>query len=328
MLYRVIVLFLFFSSYLSAAYEVTVRDITYIKGIKKNIVSGYGLVVGLDGTGDSRNELTRKTINKYLAHNGMDMSEERLLTENAAVVAVSAALNGFIRKGDLIDVQAASIGDAESIDNGMLLQTVLRGPDKEIYVVVNGIVNSGSGENINPRRGVVASGGIVERAAGRKNTYMEQNDLVLVLKKASVANVSRLKQKIEEENSKLQAEIIDYKQLRLVKKDNTALKYETIAAVMDLKLKIKSIARVIIDKQTGVVVAGDNVRVDSAFVSLPGMNVQIEEEKKLNNVLSRNNTVSELATAFNNLGVEPEEVVSIFLALKKCGALNAEIIVQ
>lgn len=320
------------STDLFADYEVKLRDITLMKGIKKNRVYGYGLVVGLNGSGDGQSPLAKKTLNQFLSYAGIEMNENRLDAPNIAVVAVSAELNGFVGKGDLVDIQVASVGSARSIENGMLLQTVLKAGNGETYVVAGGVVGTGGANQ--PRRGMIAAGGIVERDVGKElGLFKENQPFQLILKNPSLPMASAIKEAIETANPDVAVTIQDYKQIQVAGKNATALTHKVISDILNLPVNMESAATVVIDKQTGVIVGGQDVRIDTAFVSLPGLNIalkdgQSDKVKNLSGVIKANTTVNDLANEFNGLGIKPLDLISIFTALKKAGALNAEIIIQ
>ncbi len=331
-IYLLWLLALVLSTELFADYEVKIRDVTSMKGIKKNRVYGYGLVVGLNGSGDGQSALAKKTLNQFLSYSGIEMNENRLDSANIAVVAVSAELNGFVDKGDLVDVQVASVGSARSIENGLLLQTVLKAGNGQTYVVAGGVVGTG-GMN-QPRRGMLASGGIVEREVGKElGLFKENQPFQLILKNPSLTMASALKEAIETANPDIVVTIQDYKQIQVAGKNTTAMTHKVISEILNLPVNVESAATVVIDKQTGVVVGGQDVRIDSAFISLPGLNIalkdgQSDKIKNLSGVIKANTTVNDLANEFNGLGIKPSDLISIFTALKKAGALNAEIIIQ
>ncbi len=320
---------LFFNEAVLADYVAKVKEITVLKGVKKNQIYGYGLVVGLNGTGDGRSMLTRKTIGQYLSFAGIEMDEKQLDTANAAVVAVSAELSGLIEKGDLVDIQVASIGGARSIENGLLIRTYLKAGNGQTYVVAGGVVGTGSEKQ--PRRGLVPGGGIVEKSAGQEVGFVKENQPVeLLLKNPSLTMASSLKESIENANPEVTVNILDFKQINLVGKNPQALSFKAISEILNLSVPVESSATIVIDRQTGVVVGGQNVRVDTSFISLPGLQIIVKEGERspLSGIFKGNTTVNDLATEFNSLGIKPNEMVSIFTALKKAGALNADIVVQ
>ena len=322
--------FLFFLFPLLGNYEARIGDLVFVDGIKKNIVTGYGLVVGLNGTGDRRNRLTRKAINQYLDFIGVQSEIEQLNTRNAATVAVSAELSGLYEKGDLVNVHVASICDAQSIDNGLLLQTVLKSAQGENYVVASGVVNVSPGNKANSTRGQIISGGIVEKPIENRDILEKKSELVLNLKLSSIQNLYRIKELIDENYQELKTTIINYKKVKIHHRQNETITFKTLSQLFDEVISVNPLAKIVIDKNSGIVVAANNIKIDSAFVSLPAssFNLENEDQMRINYVLGNNSTIQELANEFNDLGVSPENIVSIFIALKKSGAINADIITQ
>ena len=327
-----IVTFLFSS--LFAQYQIKVKDVLYVNGVKRNLFTGYGLVVGLANSGDNRSLLTNKSLQQFLVSSGMNVDEKILKTRNVAAVAVSATTYGFNEKGDFVDVQVASVGDAESINNGLLLTTALKGANNKTYIVAGGVVNTGSGET--KSRGTISSGGVIERSFGNMSTLLAKREAIeLMLKRPSFNTVATIKEVAEENLDTIEIEVLDDKRIKLkVKgKGTSEIAYETLSAFMNLDINIVPKPKVIIDKKTGVVVVGNNVRIESVFVALPHLLLKVEGEEvdtenKVNPLLPSNSTVRELADGLLKMGASSEEMISIFDALNKSGALNAEIVVQ
>jgi flagellar P-ring protein precursor FlgI len=318
----------FLSPLLFGDYEVKIRDIASLKGLKKNRLYGYGLVVGLPGTGDGGSALARKTLGQFLSYSGIDADNSQLNTANMAVVAVSCELTGFVEKGDTVDVQVASIGSAKNLENGLLLQTALKSSGGQIYAMAGGVV--GTGAEKQPRRGLVVGGGIVEKSLAADGLFKENAPVQLVLKNPSITTATTLKETIEGANPDLTVTIQDYKQITLSSRVAEALTFKALADVLNLTVSVESAATIVIDKTTGVVVGGQDVRVDTSFISLPGLKIVVKEGQaaQFSGVFKGTATVNDLAGEFNSLGIKPSEMISIFMALKKAGALNAEILVQ
>ncbi|MBN8218192.1 MAG: flagellar basal body P-ring protein FlgI [Spirochaetes bacterium] len=316
------------ASLLFGDYEVKIRDVATLKGLKKNRLYGYGLVVGLPGTGDGGSALARKTLGQFLTYAGIDADNSQLNTANMAVVAVSCELSGFVEKGDTVDVQVASIGSAKNLENGLLLQTALKSSAGQIYAMAGGVVGTGSEKQ--PRRGLIAAGAIVERSLAADGLFKENAPVQLVLKNPSLTTATTLKDAIEGANPDLTVTIQDYKQLTISSRVAQALTFKALADVLNLPVSVESAATIVIDKATGVVVGGQDVRVDTSFISLPGLKIAVKEGQgaQFSGVFKGTATVNDLAGEFNGLGIKPADMISIFLALKKAGALNAEIIVQ
>ena len=324
------VVFLLLLGSIFAEYPAKIGEIVYIEGIKKNIVTGYGLVAGLKGTGDSLNHLTQKTIHQYLSYLGVKSEERSLRTKNTAVVAVTAELTGLYEKGDLVDVHVASIGDAGDIENGLLIQTTLKSAGGETYVVASGIIESHFGGDGSPTRGVIADGGIVEAPLRRVEDPEFRNGLLLNLRIANIHTANQIKKIIEKKYPRLTVTGMDPKKITIEDKEKKKIDWETVSTIFNETVSIEPLPKVIVDKNTGIVVVAPNVHIDSICISLPEMSISLNGENQgaIHEVLKGSASVSELAEEFSRIGLSPRKIISIFIALKKSGAMNAEIITQ
>ena len=340
LLFSLVISVIFFtSSYLYPDYTVKVKDIVYFDGVKKNVFMGYGLVVGLAGSGDTRSALTRKSLRQFLEHSGVNIDEARLNSRNIASVAVFAELSGFYNKGDLLDVSVASIDDAKNIDNGLLLPTALKSSSGEVFIVASGVVNAAL-QSSDALRGNIISGGVVEKTLGSMADILNTKPYVtLVLKKPSFQTVSHVAKVFKASDNTIKVEVLDNKHIRLVplaENEDKKISHEILSKLLNLEVKITAKSQIVINKQTGVIVVGDNVRIEQALVVLPRLSIEIEgdgddkttSKQDGNIILKSNTTVKELADGLISLGVEPKELVAIFSALSKSGAINANIILH
>jgi len=322
--------FFFFFQLLTGEFEVSLRDISYIKGIKKNVVSGVGLIVGLEGSGDSRNLLTRDAVQKYLSHHGLHVNERDIVTKNTALVALSAETFGLLRKGDILDVHAASLNDAKNIENGLLLPSTLRGGDGTVYVVASGIVITGkSGQGLELRRGIIPGGGIIEQTIGGEGDYFKDSkSFSLVFNQPSLETMVRVQDIIRAEFPSLVVTISDLRQMKIASED-IPITYSDVAKIQNLQVKQQSRPRIVIDRKSGVVVVSEQVRIDTAFISMPGFNAEVgTQQNEVSKIINSAATVGDLAKEFNSIGIQPSDISVIFTALAKCGAINADIIIQ
>ena len=317
---------------LNAAYTSKARDLVIIEGVKRNVFMGYGLVVGLAGTGDSQNPLTQESLMRYLAFTGVDVHNEELSTRNVAAVAVSATVHGFATKGDVISVQVASIGDARSLAGGLLLTTTLKGPDKKTYIVAEGVLQTAAP---NARRATVSSGGTIERSFGTMQDLLgERTSIKLRLKQPSFETMRSLTKGVENKKT-LSITALDNKHFILRSlQDNKTIPLKAIADFMKMDVQITPRAKVIIDQKTQVIVLGGGVRIASVFIMLDDLRIQVGDgtgtrsKETQGTVLPANTTVQELADALNLLNIKIEKLIAIFEALRQSGALNAEIVAQ
>ena len=193
-------------------YTTKVRDVVVIEGVKRNVFTGYGLVVGLPGTGDSQSALAKKSLRRYLEFSGLDIEEQSLQTRNIASVAVSSRVYGFASKGDQVQIDVASVGDAKDIDNGLLLTTTLKGADGAVYIVAQGIVHTG--DRVNARRGTIPLGGVVERSFGTMQELLSGgSSLNFKLKVPSFETMESLRQVVDAQG-RLRITILDNKRFQ------------------------------------------------------------------------------------------------------------------
>ena len=327
-MFRLLPFFIFLSSPLFCAFDVSLKDLVSIHGVKKNYITGIGLVVGLPGTGDKTSKLTEKSLKQFLNYTGNNSHQFNLQTKNTAMVALSAELNGLQTQGDLVDIQVSSIADADSINNGYLLQSVLKGPDGKIYVVASGVVSSG--DKNNARRGLVTDGGILEKSLIEYGNFQSSSEIILNMKRNDIYLINEVLKRVSEKYSDISIEQLNYKKLILKSKQSSFVPLERLVLILKEKFSVQTPAKIVINKNTGLVLVANNVRIDDAYVSLPGLDIQIagDKKEKIEGILKQNSSVSELASQFNEIGLNSENIITIFKALKSCGAMNADIIVQ
>jgi flagellar P-ring protein precursor FlgI len=263
-----------------------IKDIAGIGGVRENQLIGYGLVVGLMGTGDDvKNGFTKETIANMLSRQGLAMRDRTPKAKNIAAVMVTAQLPPFARTGSRIDVTVSSIGDATSIQGGQLLMSPLRAVDGEVYALAQGAVILGgfsaSGANASVTKnqtnvGIIANGGVVERevrhdfSAGRRFTInLFQPDFTTATKlAATVASLIR-----DVEVKALDSGTIAV-QIREPFAGNLA---EMIAAVENIEVVVEAGAVIVMNEKTGTVVMGENVRISTVAVAHGNLSIQIKE---------------------------------------------------
>ncbi len=337
------------------------KDIVDIEGVRDNQLIGYGLVVGLNGTGDSlRNSpFTKQSLEAMLERHGVNTREQNLNTKNVAAVMVTANLPPFSASGSRIDVSTSSLGDASSLSGGMLLVTPLMGADGQVYAVAQGPVTAGgfaaggdSGSAIVrnvPTIGRISNGALVEREINYD--LSKQSRLRLSLRNPDFTTARRIAQVI---NAYIGAEIAavsDSSTVRLVcppKYNMTTL----LAEIEGLVVEPDQPARIVIDEASGVIVMGEDVKVSTVAIAQGNLTIQISEDPQVSqpNPLSQGETVvvprtgvdvledgtglavirggvplKDLVDGLNTLGVTPRDMISILQALKAAGALQADI---
>jgi flagellar P-ring protein FlgI len=341
-----------------------IKDIVTFEGIRDNQLVGYGLIVGLNGTGDdlADGHFTKQSLLAMLNRLGVKPTEAGLDSENVAAVMVTANLPGFARQGTRIDVTVSALGNADSLLGGTLLVTPLLGADGEVYAVaqgqlaVGGFTAGGDAETITkgvPTSGRIANGAIVEREVGFEIGDMEQ--VKLSLRNPDFTTARRISQAVNAFLGTNAAHSSDPMTVRIrVPKNYRNNVVDLLTDIEQLRVEPDQQARVIIDEQSGVIVMGENVRISTVAiaqgnltiritetpqVSQPGpfaevgatttvdrTDIQVEEgEDRQLTVLEPGVSLQELVNGLNALGIGPRDMITILQAIKTAGALQAKI---
>lgn len=309
--------------------EVTVkiRDLTHLDGLKENQVFGFGLVVGLPGTGDSKSSLTRTSLKNFLKSLGMEA--DKFVSKNSAAVLVTATLPPYVRVGDHIDVRVSSIGDAKSLAGGVLVQSPLKGADNRVYAVAQGSLQMNrpaTGKEISTVA-VISNGAVVERNITPDILFNKQN-IQLVLKNPDYGVADRIIKAIEKKYKDIKPELTREGKIRVPIVKDVSLQ-EFISTIQELQVKAGNRARVVVNERNGTIVAGGDVRISQSLVSREGLMVQIgEQKKKAVSLIKDSSTVKELVDALNGIGASTRDIIAILKALKTAGSLHAELIVK
>jgi len=314
---------------LSAGVTVKLRDITFIEGFKENQVFGFGLVVGLQGTGDTKSMLTRSSMQNLLRNLGLEYGDE-YDSKNVASVMITAKLPPYARVGDRLDVTISSIGDAKSLEGGILLQSPLRGADEKIYVVAQGSLSVGSAEAKRKAVKTVASitnGGIVER--GIAPDFIVDNSFRLVVMNWDFAVADQIIKALTEKFPGSKPSLVKDGTIRIVIPEGKDIS-EFIAAVENIEITPSYTARVIINEKDGTIVMGGEVKISEALVSKEGITVRVEKGDKTSTVahLKEASTVKDLIDTLHFIGASTRDIIAILKSLKDAGALHAELIIK
>jgi flagellar P-ring protein precursor FlgI len=348
------------------AHAERIKDIATIAGVRANQLVGYGLVVGLDGTGDQTSQapFTVQSIKSMLQQFGVAVPPEvNLQLKNVAAVTVHAELPPFSKPGQTIDITVSSIGNAKSLRGGTLLLTPLKGADGGVYalaqgnVVVGGFGVSGSdGSKITlnvPSAGRVPNGATVERVV--PNAFALGDAIVLNLRTPDFTTSSRVVDAINNTIGDGTAAAIDGVSVRVRAPADTAARVAFVSTLENLTLEPGDApARVIVNSRTGTVVIGSHVRVTAAAVAhgsltvtiterpvisqppalsggttvvAPAADIEVRQEKSRMFLFEPGVTLGEIVRAVNQVGAAPGDLVAILEALKQAGALRAELVV-
>lgn len=330
----VLLLVSFYSSDVFAVSQgARLKDIANVKGVRENILIGYGLVVGLKGTGDSSTDVTAKSLGKLFGKLGLDVEKNTAVkSKNAAAVIVTAKLPVFARSGNQIDVTVSSIGDAASLEGGMLLVTPLRAGDQQVYAVAQGSVTlgattDGSAKGSFPTVGRVVSGAMIEKDID--TNFASKKNFRLSLNNPDFTTAARLVALVNAELGGKFASARDSATIDLVVPFNyDGNTVELMSRIENIKIVIDQKAKVVLNERTGTVVMGDRVSITPVAISHGDLTIQVKEASgKAPHILDMKNTatVSDLVKLLNTLGVQPKDMTAIFQTIKQTGALQAEL---
>ncbi len=349
---------------LTAAQSVRIKDVADVEGVRDNQLVGYGLVVGLPGTGDRLRTaiFTRQSLVGMLERLGVNTrdNEARLDTRNIAAVMVTANLPAFAQPGSRIDVAVSSLGDASNLTGGTLLVTPLLGADGAVYAVAQGAVATGAiaarGAGASIARGVptsarISSGAIVERAI--PYTLAGRDHIRLALRNPDFTTAQRIAAAINGRGGHV-ARAVDPRTVLLNLGGRDPMSF--ITQIEQLRVTPDQVARVIIEEASGTIVMGEQVRVSTVAIAQGNLTIRITETPQVSqpNALGQGETVvvprtqievddqaerrmgvlrggvtlSELVRGLNSLGVGPRDLITILQAIKAAGALQAELEVR
>ena len=310
------------------------KDIATVKGVRENILIGYGIVVGLRGTGDSATEVTGQSLSRLFGKLGLDVQGNgSVKSKNAAAVIVTAKLPPFARAGNNIDVTVSSIGDASNLEGGVLLVTPLRAGDQNVYAVAQGAVSLGStadgtGKTF-PTVGRVVNGASIEKDLD--TNFAAKKNFRLTLHNADFTTAARIATVINGELGGKFASARDSATIDVVVPFNyDGQSVELLAAIENIPVNVDNRAKVVLNERTGTVVIGDRIGISPVAISHGDLAIEIKGEKKGEVRKERlaeikGSSVSDLIKALNALGVQPKDLTAIFQTLKGTGALQADL---
>ncbi len=348
----------------SALASSRIKDLASVEGVRQNQLVGYGLVVGLNGTGDSLNNspFTKQSLQAMLERLGVNTRGANLRTVNVAAVMVTANFPAFGAQGTRVDVTVSALGDAKSLQGGTLLVTPLLGADGEVYAVAQGSVAisgfSAEGDASKVTRGVptvgrIANGALIEREIDFQ--FRQLKSLRLALRNPDLTTARRIAAVINDFMGADTAEPTDPSTVTLqIPPRFVGNMIQLLTDIEQLRVEPDQTARVVIDERSGIIVMGKDVRVSTVAVAQGNLTVTITEQPVVSqpNALSPNGqtvvvprtgvnvdtqsgnklalvkegvTLRELVDGLNSLGIGPRDLISILQAIKAAGALQAEI---
>jgi len=343
------------------AAPVRVKELVDVQGVRDNALFGYGLVVGLSGTGDSTMVFfTAQSIAGMLGRLGIRIDPKDVRVRNTAAVMVTARMPSYARPGTRMDVSVGSMGDARSLAGGVLLVTPLTGPDGQVYAIAQGPVQAGGFDSTSvgtrvqknqPTSGTVPGGASIERAV---LANLEKGPLVLGLRRPDFTTALRIADVINKSLGGDSARAVDPASVEVKPADEWKGKMVTLLAKIEtLEVDPDQRAHLVVSERTGTVVAGEGVRIrpvavahgglsisvtQTPFVSQPGpmarvgttvtgrtASVQAQEAGGRAVALPATTTVEDLVKALNMIGVGPRDLVAVLQAMKAAGAIDADL---
>jgi flagellar P-ring protein FlgI len=347
-----------------AAGQSRIKDIVHFEGVRDNMLVGYGLVVGLNGTGDSLSNaiFTKESLIGMLERLGVASNDTALKTDNVAAVVATATLPPFAGQGSRIDVTISALGDASSLLGGVLLVTPLLGADGEVYavsqgsLVVGGFSASGAAESITkgvPTGGRIPGGAIIERELPFELAKLDS--MKLSLRNPDFTTARRVARAINAFIGVSAAQPLDPTSVLITVPANYKGEIvELITDIEQLRVEPDQVAKVVIDEQSGVIVMGENVRINTVAIAQGNLTIRITETAQVSQpqpfsttgttttvqrtgievddqgdrklaVLSSGVSLQELVNGLNALGVGPRDMITILQAIKAADSLQAEI---
>lgn len=347
----------------TAAFAARLKDLATIRGVKENQILGYGMVVGLPGTGDRGGEFTESSLNTALKGMGVDPKNQRIQSKNAAAVIVTASIPPFAKVGAKLDIVISSIASASSLEGGTLMMTPLKGADGKVYAVAQGRIavskraDRGSAAFQAMLSAQIPTSAILEREV--ETDFSNLKELKYQLYQPDFTTAARIAQRINEELGGKFASAIDPGTVDFI------LPYGLEETPVDVVAKIESIdiepdnrAKVVINRRSGTVVLGQHVRIFPVAIAHNNIRIQIKEDREPQaaapstpegaesmtvegpaaptparaprqiNFSNRGPSIADIVTSLNEVGATPDDLVFLMQGLKSAGALVAELEMQ
>jgi len=342
-----------------------IKDLVNVEGVRENQLIGYGLVVGLNGTGDTLNNIpfTKQSLTAMLERLGVNVRGQTLRTGNVAAVMVTASLPPFATQGTPIDITVSALGDAKSLSGGTLLVTPLLGADGNVYAVGQGAVSVGGfsaqGQSASITQGVPTVGRIVNGALVEREIDFQLNKLKrvrLALRNPDFTTAKRMASAINDFIGAPTAEPLDPATISLkVPKSYKGNVVSLLTNIEQLRVEPDETAKIVIDERSGIIVMGDNVRVSTVAVAQGNLTVSITESPQVSQpapfsqgktttvprskigvqesghglaMVKNGVSLKELVNGLNALGIGPHDLIAILQAIKAAGAIQADIVVM
>lgn len=336
------------NSNLIAQAHVRIKDISTLSGNREYQILGYGLVTGLNGTGD-KSSMSIEMTRGMLQNMGMELNANQIQTKNVAVVIVTGMLPSYVRAGEIVNITTSSIGDAKSLQGGVLLPTLMKGGDGKVYAVAQGKVSIGGfesgqaggnrgGQKNHLTVGYIPGGAIVER--GVNDIFARNGKFNILLNEKDPTITRKVKEVIDLRYGIGWASIINPGNIEIkVPQSMSDDPVSFAASIEKLTLTIDEPNRVVINERTGTVIVGNKVRISRVVISHNGIKIDVSDQQDQENMgngdkkqvkgsmvaVEGETTVDDLVSALNAIGATPKDLISIFQAINAAGALHGEL---
>ncbi len=344
------------------AADVRVKDMARVQGVRDNELFGYGLIIGLNGTGDSTQTVfTVQSVVNMLQRLGVNVPRSQITVKNVAAVAVTAKLPPFAKPGTTVDVQVSSMGDATTLQGGVLMMTPLQAADGKVYAVAQGAVSIGgfvasggaAGNSVtknHPTAGRIPNGAIIEREVPM--AVIENQTLAMLLNNPDFTTAGRLADVVNAAFNEARARAEDAATVRVAVRPGEEL-VPLIARLESLRVAVDQVAKVVINERTGTIIMGSEVRLSTVAIAHGNLSVQIKtdynasqpapfanrgrtvvtpqtdvgvkEDRNRLTVIPEGASIGDLVQGLNALGVTSRDLISILQAIKQAGGLQAEL---
>lgn len=309
------------------------KDVASIRGVRENQLIGYGLVVGLKGTGDSNSEFTSKSFARLIEKLGVQLDKKDLTSKNVAAVIITASLPPFAKAGNPLDITVSAVGDSSSLVGGTLLQAPLRAGNDEIFAVAQGAISVlGDGKDVHTTVGRIPNGAMIERDI--QADFANRKMYRMTLHNPDFTTAARTILTINKELGGQYASAKDAGTIDIITPSAYENKgVELMATIEAIEINPDQKARVIINEKTGTIVIGEKVKISRVGLSHGNITLKVVDEKtkKLTPIddkvalLDTGANVGDLVQALNKLGVTPKDLISILQSIKAAGALHGEL---
>lgn len=336
-----------------------IKDIAFVEGVRPNQLVGYGLVVGLNGTGDKSAPFTMQSIANMLNRMGLKLDPKAVKVKNTAAVLITAELPPFIKAGSKIDILVSSVGDATSLQGGTLISSPLKGPDGVVYAVAQGAMalagfSAGKTATVTKNHqtaGKISGGAIIEKEVP---IDFAMNSIFISLRSPDFTTAERIAGVINQNQKAAVARPVDAGSVKIsIPEEDRASLVQYISKIEGLDIRPDNVTKIVVNERTGTVVMGENVRLSTVAISHGDISIEVKtqyyisqpapfsqkgetvvqpveetkvQESKSNLILMPESvTLGEVVRALNLVGVTPRDLVAILQAIKAAGALQAEL---